>query len=547
MLRRGVFEKIGTIWGVRHAHQEARKIISAFRTMPINDDMFGLNSEQKMLRRSVFEFTQKELAPYAKEIDENDHFDRLHEFWLKCGEQGYLGATVASEYGGSGLGYFDHCLIVEEIHRASGAIGCRYVNHSNLCVNQIHRNGTHEQKQKYLPKLCSGEHFGSICMSETTAGTDVVAMQCRARKEGDVYVINGHKMWITNGPDADVSVLYAKTAPEKGKHGITAFILETNSKGVTKMPKINKMGMRGSATCQLIFEDVEIPAENVLGEVNNGVYVLMSGLDLERLTCAAGSLGMMQAACDVAFDYANQRKMFGKKQSELPIMQAKIGEMYTKLVSSRALLYAIARSTSDGAVSSKDCNAAFFQCGELATQVALEAVQILGGNGYTRDYPAERIARDAKFDIAILTCRLCEPAGLVWITLDCVNRKSPFPSSFSEEFPEMAMNRETGAVRDDALKLFECKPFDEFAKKVCQKMAIDEKLGRPPSKLFRRPIDYYHWYVLFYEQLNYNPDFIPAEFPILYPEWMYPFGGIPEKLMEVLRQRGEYPPPVPHD
>ncbi|CAD5205993.1 unnamed protein product [Bursaphelenchus okinawaensis] len=365
--------------------------------MRINDDLHGLNEEQKLLRHSVHKFLQKELAPYAKEIDEKDDFDKLHEFWLKIGEQGYLGATVDPQYGGSGLSYMDHCIIVEEMHRASGAIGCRYVNHSNLCVNQISRNGTHEQKKKYLPKLCTGEAFGSICMSEVTAGTDVTNMKCRARKEGDVYIVNGHKMWITNGPEANVSVLYARTDPTKGKHGIAAFILNTNSKGVTKMPKINKMGMRGSATCQLIFENVEIPVENVLKSEDQGVYLLMSGLDLERLTCAAGSLGMMQAACDVGFAYVNQRDIFGTKLSKLPIMQATMAEMYTKLESSRAYLYAIAKNTSDGSpLSPKDCNAAFLLCGENATSVAMKAVQILGGNGYTRDYPAERIARDAK-------------------------------------------------------------------------------------------------------------------------------------------------------
>ncbi|KAI6175797.1 Butyryl-CoA dehydrogenase [Aphelenchoides bicaudatus] len=387
---------------VRLAHNVARvppvekPQASAFSAYPVDDNVYGLTEEQKMLRETVFNIAQRELAPFAGEIDRNNDFTGLRDFWLSLGSAGLLGITAPAEFGGSEMSYFDHVIAMEEISRASGSIALSYGAHSNLCVNQIVRHGTQAQKEKYLPKLISGEHIGSLAMSETNAGSDVVSMKLNAERHGDVYVLNGHKFWITNGPDADTYVVYAKTAPEKKQHGITAFIVERNWAGFSRSPKLDKLGMRGSNTCELIFENVEVPVENVLGKENDGVYVLMTGLDVERLVLAGGPLGLMQAACDVAFDYAHQRVAFGNKIGTFQLMQGKLADMYTKLSASRAYLYTIARSTVAGNVTSKDCAGTILYLAENATQVCLDAIQVLGGNGYINDYPTGRLLRDAK-------------------------------------------------------------------------------------------------------------------------------------------------------
>ncbi|KAI6222416.1 Isovaleryl Coenzyme A dehydrogenase [Aphelenchoides fujianensis] len=362
-----------------------RATTSAFSLQPINDDVYGLTHEQKALRKTVFEIAQRELAPYANEIHRDNTFTRLREFWQILGANGLLGITAPAEYGGSEMSYFDHVIAMEELSRASGAIALSYGAHSNLCVNQIARHGNAMQKEKYLPKLISGEHIGSLAMSEPNAGSDVVSMKLTAKRHGNVYVLNGNKFWITNGPDADTYVVYAKTEPERKQHGITAFIVERNWKGFSRGPKLDKLGMRGSNTCELIFDNVEVPVENVLGEENQGVYVLMTGLDVERLVLAGGPLGLMQAACDVAFDYAHQR-----------LMQGKLADMYTKLSASRAYLYTIARSTVAGNVTSKDCAGTILYLAENATQLCLDAIQVLGGNGYILDFPVGRLLCDAK-------------------------------------------------------------------------------------------------------------------------------------------------------
>ncbi|KAA0203375.1 hypothetical protein HAZT_HAZT011460 [Hyalella azteca] len=348
------------------------------------------------LRKSVFDFAQKELAPKAAQIDKDNEFPELKEFFQKMGSLGLLGATADPEYGGSGMGYFDHVLIMEELSRAAGGIALSYGAHSNLCVNQINRNGTEEQKRKYLPKLCSGEHIGALAMSEPGSGSDVVSMKLRAVKDGDSYILNGNKFWITNGPDADTLVVYAKTEPEKHQHGVSAFIIEKSFKGFSTAQKLDKVGMRGSNTSELIFEDCRVPAENMLGAVNKGVYVLFSGLDLERLVLAGGPLGIMQAACDVAFEYVHVRKQFGRPVGEFQLMQGKIADMYTSLNVCRSYLYTVARATDAGHCSSKDCAGVILYLAEQATQVALQAVQCLGGNGYINDYPTGRLLRDAK-------------------------------------------------------------------------------------------------------------------------------------------------------
>ncbi|KAL0891951.1 hypothetical protein ABMA27_015187 [Loxostege sticticalis] len=364
---------------------------------PIDEHVFGLTSEQQQLRQVVFDFAQKELAPKAAEIDKNNNFAELRDFWKKLGQLGLLGITASPDYGGSGGKYSDHCVIMEELSRASGGVALSYGAHSNLCVNQINRNGTHEQKSKYLPKLCSGEHMGALAMSEPGAGSDVVSMKTRAEKKGDYYVLNGNKFWITNGPDADVLVVYAKTdLTSKPQHGITAFLIEKGFPGFSTAQKLDKLGMRGSNTCELVFEDCKVPAENVLGEVNKGVYVLMSGLDLERLVLAAGPVGLMQAAIDTAFQYAHTRKQFGKNIGEFQLLQGKMADMYTTLSACRSYLYSVARACDEGHVNSKDCAGVILYCAEKATQVALDALQILGGNGYINDYPTGRLLRDAK-------------------------------------------------------------------------------------------------------------------------------------------------------
>nr|CAH7739721.1 unnamed protein product [Callosobruchus chinensis] len=365
---------------------------------PIDEHIFGLTDDQIQLREAIFSFVQKELAPVANEIDKKNNFDNLRQFWQKLGELGTLGITVNEEYGGTGGSYLDHVVIMEELSRACSAIALSYGAHSNLCVNQIHRNGTEAQKQKYLPKLCSGEYMGALAMSESGSGSDVVSMKLKADKQGDHYVLNGSKFWITNGPDADVLVVYAKTnlKAAKPQHGISAFIIEKGFEGFTTGQKLDKLGMRGSNTCELIFEDCKVPKENLLGSENRGVYVLMSGLDLERLVLAGGPVGVMQAACDVAFSYAHIRKQFNTKIGEFQLIQGKLADMYTTLGACRSYLYSVARACDKGKVNSKDCAGVILYCAEKATQMCLDAIQILGGNGYINDYSTGRLLRDAK-------------------------------------------------------------------------------------------------------------------------------------------------------
>ncbi|VVC89348.1 unnamed protein product [Leptidea sinapis] len=345
---------------VKNARKSGTRCMSYY---PIDEHIFGLSSEQQQLRQTVFDFAQKELAPKANEIDKLNNFDGIREFWKKLGNLGLLGITADPEYGGTGGKYSDHCIIMEELSRASGAIALSYGAHSNLCVNQINRNGTHEQKSKYLPKLCSGEHFGALAMSEPGSGSDVVSMKLKAEKKGDYYVLNGNKFWITNGPDADVLVVYARTDSNASKpqHGISAFLIEKDFPGFSVAQKLDKLGMRGSNTGELVFEDCK------------GVYVLMSGLDLERLVLAGGPVGLMQAAID-----------------------GKMADMYTTLSAIRCYLYNVAKACDEGHVNSKDCAGVILYSAEKATQLALDAIQILGGNGYINDYPTGRILRDAK-------------------------------------------------------------------------------------------------------------------------------------------------------
>ncbi|XP_008543888.1 isovaleryl-CoA dehydrogenase, mitochondrial [Microplitis demolitor] len=371
---------------------------SSSQYYPIDEYIFGLNEQQRELRTAVFNFAQKELAPKASQIDKNNNFDDLRSFWKQLGNLGLLGITASPEYGGTGGSYLDHVIVMEELSRASASIGLSYGAHSNLCINQIHRNGTEEQKLKYLPKLCSGEHFGALAMSESGSGSDVVSMKLKAEKHGDYYILNGNKFWITNGCDADTLVVYAKTNPnvDKPQHGITAFIVEKGIEGFSTGIKLDKLGMRGSNTAELIFQDCKIPAKNILGELNKGVYVLMSGLDLERLVLAGGPLGIIQACCDISFEYAHERKQFGKKIAGFQMLQAKIADMYTTLSVSRSYLYSVARACDANHINRKDCAAVILFCAENATKVALDAIQILGGNGYINDYPTGRLLRDAK-------------------------------------------------------------------------------------------------------------------------------------------------------
>ncbi|RZF40332.1 hypothetical protein LSTR_LSTR006941 [Laodelphax striatellus] len=365
---------------------------------PIDDELLGLTTEQKQLRESIFNLAQKELAPKAKEIDKENNFKDLRSFWKKLGDLGALGITVPSEYGGSDGSYFDHVLLMEELSRACSAVALSYGAHSNLCVNQIKRNGTEEQKHKYLPKLCSGEHIGALAMSEPGSGSDVVSMRLKADKVNDYYVLNGSKFWITNGPDADTLVVYARTDPnaEKEQHGISAFIIERGMEGFSASPKLDKFGMRGSNTSELVFEDCKVPAKNLLGAENKGIYVLFSGLDLERLVLSAGPIGIMQACCDIAFDYVNERKQFNQKIGEFQLIQGKLADMYTSLSASRSYVYSVARACDRGHVNGKDCAGVILFSAESATQVALSAMQCLGGNGYINDYPTGRLVRDAK-------------------------------------------------------------------------------------------------------------------------------------------------------
>jgi isovaleryl-CoA dehydrogenase len=355
---------------------------------------YDLGEDIDMLSDTVARFAAEEIAPRAAEIDSSNEFPM--DLWTKFGDLGLLGVTIPEAFGGSNMGYLAHVIAMEEISRASASVGLSYGAHSNLCVNQIARHGTEQQKTDYLPKLCSGEHVGALAMSEPSAGSDVVSMKLKARREGDVYVLNGNKMWITNGPDASTYVIYAKTDPEGGSRGITAFIVERDFPGFSRAQKLNKLGMRGSNTCELVFEDCEVPATNVLGQENRGAGVLMSGLDFERTVLSGGPVGIMQACMDIVVPYVHERKQFGQAIGEFQLMQGKLADMYTTLSASRAFLYAVAKACDRGEESRKDAAAVILYTAENATQMALQAIQALGGNGYINDYDTGRLLRDAK-------------------------------------------------------------------------------------------------------------------------------------------------------
>jgi len=355
---------------------------------------FDLGETADMLRAQVGAFAANEIAPRAAEIDQTNAFPM--DLWRKFGELGVLGITVEEKWGGAGMGYLEHVVAMEEISRASASVGLSYGAHSNLCVNQIRRNGSDEQKRRYLPKLIAGEDVGALAMSEPGAGSDVVGMRLRADKHGDRYVLNGSKMWITNGPDADVLVVYAKTAPDAGPRGITAFIVEKGFNGFSTAQKLDKLGMRGSNTCELVFQDCEVPEANVLGRVNEGVRILMSGLDYERAVLAAGPLGIMQACLDVVVPYVHERHQFGQPIGEFQLMQGKLADMYTTMNATKAYVYAVAKACDRGETARKDAAGAILYAAERATWMALEAIQALGGNGYINDYPTGRLLRDAK-------------------------------------------------------------------------------------------------------------------------------------------------------
>lgn len=347
-------------------------------------------------RETVREFAQRVIAPRAADIDRSNSFPKDVDLWRELGEYGLHGLTAPAEYGGLNMGYLFHCVAMEELSRASGSVALSYGAHSNLCINQLVRNATAAQKERYLPKLVAGEHIGALAMSEPNAGSDVVSMRCRAEKRGDTYVLNGSKMWCTNGTVADTLVVYARTDPSAGARGITAFIIEKGMKGFRPAQKLDKLGMRGSDTCELLFENCEVPAENVLGAEGKGVYVLMSGLDYERLVLAAGPVGLMQAGMDVVLPYVHQRSQFGKKIGEFQLIQGKLADMYTSLQACRAFLYRAAEAADQGKADRKDCAAVILYCAEAATRSALDAIQILGGNGYVNEYPTGRLLRDAK-------------------------------------------------------------------------------------------------------------------------------------------------------
>ena len=355
---------------------------------------FDLGETIGLLRESVREFAASEIAPRAADIDRENAFPA--DLWRKLGDMGLLGITVDEAYGGAGLGYLAHVVAMEEISRASASVGLSYGAHSNLCVNQIRRNGTAAQKQKYLPKLVSGERVGALAMSESGAGSDVVSMRLRAEPRGSAYVLNGTKMWITNGPDADTLVVYAKTDPHAGSRGITAFIVEKGMRGFTTAQKLDKLGMRGSNTCELVFDNCEVPADNVLGEAGRGVGVLMSGLDYERVVLAGGSLGIMAACFDAVLPYVHERRQFGQSIGEFQIMQGKLADMYTTMNACRAYVYAVARACDRGETTRKDAAGAILYAAEKATWMAGEAIQCLGGNGYVNEFPTGRLWRDAK-------------------------------------------------------------------------------------------------------------------------------------------------------
>ncbi|MFZ5792153.1 MAG: isovaleryl-CoA dehydrogenase [Pseudomonadota bacterium] len=355
---------------------------------------FGLGETADMLREQVANFAAAEIAPRAAEIDRRNEFPA--DLWRKMGALGLLGITAEPEFGGAGMGYLEHTVAMEELSRASASVGLSYGAHSNLCVNQIRRNGNEAQKRKYLPKLISGEHVGALAMSEPGAGSDVVGMKLRAERVADGYRLNGTKMWITNGPDADVLVVYAKTDPEAGPRGISCFLVEKGMAGFSTSPKLDKLGMRGSNTCELVFRDCLVPAESLMGREGEGVKILMSGLDYERAVLAGGPLGIMQACLDVVVPYLHERKQFGEPIGSFQLMQGKLADMYTIANAARAYVYAVARACDRGGATRKDAAGAILFAAEKATWMALEAIQVLGGNGYINDYPTGRLLRDAK-------------------------------------------------------------------------------------------------------------------------------------------------------
>jgi isovaleryl-CoA dehydrogenase len=358
---------------------------------PLN---FGLDESINLLREHINGFARERIAPIAAQVDADNAFP--NHLWPELGEMGLLGVTVSEEYGGAAMGYLAHVIALEEISRASASIALSYGAHSNLCVNQIFRNGNDAQRAKYLPKLVDGSHIGALAMSEANAGSDVISMQLRAERHNDHFVLNGSKMWITNGPDADVVVVYAKTDPSAAQHGITAFIIEKQFDGFSHAQKLDKLGMRGSNTCELVFQNCKVPVENVLGEVNQGVEVLMSGLDYERVVLAAGPLGIMQACLDLVIPYVHERKQFGRSIGEFQLVQAKLADMYTRCNAARAYLYAVASACDRGEITRKDSAGVILYNAELATQMTLDAIQLLGGNGYINEYAAGRLLRDAK-------------------------------------------------------------------------------------------------------------------------------------------------------
>mgnify|MGYP000165049524 CR=1 FL=1 len=355
---------------------------------------FGLGEDIEMLRDQVYQFAQNEIAPLAEQADADNQFP--NQLWKKLGDMGLLGVTVSEQYGGSDMGYLAHTIAMEEISRASGGIGLSYGAHSNLCVNQIYKNGNDAQREKYLPKLVSGEHIGALAMSEPNAGSDVVSMKLKAEKRGDKYILNGNKMWITNGPDAHTFVIYAKTDPNAGPRGITAFLVERDFPGFSRAQKLDKLGMRSSNTCELVFEDCEVPAENILGKEGEGVRVLMSGLDYERLVLSGGPLGIMQSCMDIVVPYIHDRQQFGQSIGQFQLVQGKVADMYTQMNAARAYVYTVAQSCDRGETTRKDAAGAILYSAELATKMALDAIQLLGGNGYINEYPTGRLLRDAK-------------------------------------------------------------------------------------------------------------------------------------------------------